>query len=60
MLNTARGSGTGLLTVGPTKVKACRSLLFTKDGSDIKIKKTFLSNRIICLAKDLISFQKGR
>ena len=26
-LNTARGSGTGLLTIGPAKVKACKSLL---------------------------------
>ena len=26
-LNTARGSGTGLVTVGPAKVKACRSIL---------------------------------
>ena len=62
MLNTARGSGTGLSTVGPAKVKACscRSLLFTKDVSDIEIKTYFLSNRIIYLAKDLISFQKGR
>ena len=25
-LNTARGSGTGLVTVGPAKVKACKSL----------------------------------
>ena len=33
-LNTARGSGTGLVTVGPAKVKACKSLLFTKDVSE--------------------------
>ena len=28
-LNTARGSGTDFVTVGPAKVKACKSLLFT-------------------------------
>ena len=27
-LNTARGSGTGLVTLGPAKVKACKSILF--------------------------------
>ena len=27
MLNTARGSGTGLVTVGPTKVKTCKSII---------------------------------
>ena len=29
-LNTARGSGTGLVTVGLAKVKACRSILLTE------------------------------
>ena len=29
-LNTARGSGTDLVTVGPAKVKACTSLLFNE------------------------------
>ena len=27
-LNTAKGSGTDLVTVGPDKVKACKSILF--------------------------------
>ena len=36
-LNTARGSGTGLVTVGTTKVMACKSLCFTKDVSDVEI-----------------------
>ena len=44
MPNTARGPGTGLVTVGPAKVNARKSILFTED----------------LLAKDLFSFQKGK
>ena len=35
--NTARGSSTGLVIVGPTKVKACKSILFTEGIPEIKI-----------------------
>ena len=38
MYSTARGSSTCLVTVGPTKVKACETVLFT----EFKIKNTFL------------------
>ena len=38
--NTARGSSTCPVTVGPTKVKASKSLLFTKDPSVNKRKNT--------------------
>ena len=37
-LYTARGSDTGLAKVGPIKVKACKSILFTKDDPDFEIK----------------------
>ena len=40
-LNTARGSGTGLVTVDPSKVIACKSILFTKDVPEVE-KKVFL------------------
>ena len=38
MHNTARGSCAGLVTVGPTKVKACKSVLFTVGIPEVKIK----------------------
>ena len=41
-LNSARGSGTGLVTVGPAKVKACKSVLFTEVAHDVEIKTTWL------------------
>ena len=31
-----------LMTVGPTKVKACKSFLFTEGTHEIKIKNTWL------------------
>ena len=37
-LNTARGSGTGLVTVGPAKVKACKSILCTQGIPEVEIK----------------------
>ena len=36
-LSTARGSGTGLVTVGPAKVKACKSFLFTEGVYSLKV-----------------------
>ena len=36
-LNTARGSSTGLVPVGPSKVKACKSFLFTEGVPEVKI-----------------------
>ena len=41
-LNTARGSYTGLVIVGPAKIKACKSVLFTKDIPEVEIKSTWL------------------
>ena len=34
--NTARGSSTGLSLVGPTKVKARKSFLFTEDSLKVE------------------------
>ena len=39
-LNTARGSGTGLVTVGPTKVKACKAIVFSEGIPEVEIKHT--------------------
>ena len=36
------GSDTGLVTVGSAKVKACKSVLFTDDSPEVKIKNTKL------------------
>ena len=36
-LNTARGSCTGLITIGPSKVKACKSVFFT-EGRKVPLK----------------------
>ena len=44
--NITRGSSKGLFPVGPTKVKACWSILFTEDSPEVKIKTT-------CLIKQL-------
>ena len=38
---TARGSSTRLMPVGPTKVKARRSVLFTKATPEVKIRLLF-------------------
>ena len=35
---TARGSNNRLVPVGPTKVKACKSILFTEGTPEVKIK----------------------
>ena len=45
---TARGSCTGLVTVGPTKFKACKSILSTNEMEEInnlidKIKKLLVN-----------------
>ena len=42
-LDIARGSGTGLVTVGPAKVKACKSILFTEGTPEVEIKNTWLT-----------------
>ena len=34
-LSTARGSCTGLVTVGPAKVKVCKSVLFTEGTPEV-------------------------
>ena len=39
-LSTARGFCTGLATVGPAKVKAFKSILFTEGSPEVKIKNT--------------------
>ena len=36
--NAARGSSTGLVTVGPAKVQACYSILFTEGVPEVGIK----------------------
>ena len=40
--NTARGSCTGLVTVGPAKVKNCKSVLFIEVTPEVEIKNTWL------------------
>ena len=61
-LNTARGSCTSLVTVGPTKVKAGKSVLFTEGTPEVEVKNTWLMKltHFHLLAKYLFSFQKGR
>ena len=39
---TARGSSTGLCCVGPAKVKASKSVLFTEGSPELKIKNVCL------------------
>ena len=41
-LITARVSSTGLVMTGPTKVKACKSVLFTEGTPKVEIKNTCL------------------
>ena len=36
-LGTARGSGTSLVTVRPTKFKTCKSILFSEGTPEVKI-----------------------
>ena len=36
--STSRGSSNGLVTVGPEKVKACRSILFTEGIPEVEIR----------------------
>ena len=40
--STARGSGTGFVPVGPSKVEACKSVLFTKDSFCVDNKEHFV------------------
>ena len=40
--STARGSSTGLVPVGSTKVKACKSILLTEGTPKVEIKNTCL------------------
>ena len=40
--STSRGSSTGLVPVGPTKVKAHKSILFTEGTPEVEIKNTCL------------------
>ena len=40
MHSAARGSSTGLEIVGHTKVKACKSILFTEGIPEVEIKNT--------------------
>ena len=54
--STARGSNTGLVPVGPAKVKTRKSVLFTEGTPEVKISQRwnmryFLSNHIICKGK---------
>ena len=37
--STARGFCTGLVPVGPTIIKACKSILFTKGTPEVEINK---------------------
>ena len=44
--STASGSSTALVIVGPTKVKVCKSVLFTEGTSEAKI-RSFRGHLII-------------
>ena len=68
-LSTARGSGTGLVTVGPAKVKACKSILITegvyslkvslKSKSELTAKKKYYSHscqRVKAVSNSYLSF----
>ena len=37
-LSTSRGFCTGLVTIGPARAKACKSILFTKGSPEVEIK----------------------
>ena len=52
-LNTARGSGTGLVTVGSAKVKACKSIIFTEGIPEVKITVQFSEGKI---KRSLVNF----
>ena len=41
--NTARGSGTFLVRIGPAKVKACKSVLFTEGTPEVKNKEHMIN-----------------
>ena len=41
---TVKGSNTGLVPVGPTKVKACKSILFPEVTPEVKISRLYLQN----------------
>ena len=48
--STARGSSTGLSQVGPTKVKACKSFLFTESSLKVENKEDLVDFVItLCL-----------
>ena len=53
-LSTARGSGTSLITVGPAKVKACKSILFT----EVALKNTCLMQLTHSILSHLYSWNK--
>ena len=54
--STAKGSSIGLAPVGPTKVKACKSILFTEGTTEVKIKiKTVVSTILFSVKNDRIS-----
>ena len=45
------GSSTGLFPVGPTKVEACKSILFSEGSPEVKISKLIYKVIIIQLIK---------
>ena len=47
--STARGSSTGLVPIGPTKVKAPTSVLFTEGTLEVEIKGTLSIHLDICV-----------
>ena len=46
-LSTTKESSTSLVKVGPAKVKACKSVLFTEGTPEVKIKYTCLMQSIL-------------
>ena len=53
--STARGSRNGLVPVGPAKVKACKSTLFTEGTLDVEIFHDFLGQAM----GNMASLQSG-
>ena len=47
--STARGSSTSLVTLGPTKVKACKSILFTEGIPEVEIIRVMYVCMYVCM-----------
>ena len=46
---TARGSSTGLVLVGPTKFKACKSILYTEGTPEVEVRNPCLIQLAHCI-----------